>query len=442
MGIKHWTKEEELYLEEHWGRMVPKTIGKKLGRSVEAVKGKAHKMGLGSFQDNIEGLSVHLLAKAIGVDYKRIKNWMERYGFPIKLKKVGSEKEILWITIEEFWKWAKTNRHMMDFSKMEYLTLGKEPDWVKAKRDADFIKARKIKKSNEHPWTAEEDNILKGMLNAFMFTYPEIADRIKRSEGAIKGRIRTLGLKTRPVRANVTYPYEDLNPSVNARNWTEEDDNRLRMLVKDYQHNVVEVAVALNRTVGSIKRRIVYLPILDAELKEYIPPRRVDDGRFTKDPNRVQLPAKMKKKEWSIEENAKLMELCQQQVTAPEIAKRLDRTLSSVKNRMRKLGITARPLDEYTPAQVDFIVSSIQKGHCLEDIAGRIGRTALGVRGKLERMGYKFKNGVPLPPTKGETSDEVSRMWRTHPRHRFENQNQKSDSETGVQKLFNSVYHQ
>lgn len=115
---------------------------------------------------------------------------------------------------------------------------------------------RKIKKSNYNPWSSEEDNILKGMLSVYKYTYPEISQRLNRSEGAIKRRIRDLGLKMRPVRLN----------------------------------------------------------------------------------NHV----------------------------------------------------------KYTPEEVDLVVELFDKGHCLEDIAHRINKSALGVRGKLERMGYKFKNGVPI----------------------------------------------
>jgi DNA-binding NarL/FixJ family response regulator len=174
------------------------------------------------------------------------------------------------VQYKDFWKWAEKNKQMLDFSKIEKGILGPEPAWVEVKRNADFIKKRKIKKSVNDPWTTEEENILRGMLNAYTYTYPEIAQRLNRSEGAIKRRILDLGLKARPIRF----------------------------------------------------------------------------------PNHT----------------------------------------------------------KYTPQEVELIVSLFDKGHCLEDIASRINKSALGIRGKLERMGYKFRNGVPFK--KEQKSDkELLQKW-------------------------------
>jgi hypothetical protein len=89
--------------------------------------------------------------------------------------------------------------------------------------------------------------------------------------------------------------------------------------------------------------------------------------------------------------------------TYPEISQRLNRTEGSIKKRISNLGIKARPVrlenhTRYTAEEIELIVSLFDKGYCFEDIAARIGKSAQGVRGKLERMGYKFKNRVPIKP--------------------------------------------
>lgn len=73
--------------------------------------------------------------------------------------------------------------------------LGKEPDWVKEARRISYIS-----KMNKHPWTSSDDSKLKYMLSQYRYTYDDICRELNRTEGAIKRRINTLGLKQRPIR--------------------------------------------------------------------------------------------------------------------------------------------------------------------------------------------------------------------------------------------------
>lgn len=261
---KPWTDEETQYLEGRWGNVSIKAIANYLGRSLEAVKCKAQRIGLSDPRQHFDGITCNQLADALNVSYSLVKNWMRLYEFPARKKVFATQSKVWVVSYEHFWDWAEENKQMIDFSRVEENILGPEPDWAKEKRNADRIKKTKIKKSNSHPWTLEEDNILKGMLSSYKYTYPEISERLKRSEGAVKRRIRDLGLKARPVRLN----------------------NHIK----------------------------------------------------------------------------------------------------------------------YTQEEVDLIVSLFDKGYCLEDIANRINKSALGVRGKMERMGYKFRNGVPVK--------EVEEWWK------------------------------
>lgn len=253
MTSRNWTQEEILYLQDKWSTISIKTIAKNLNRTIAAVKIKAQKIGLSDARFSYEGITVSQLSVALNISYSILKNWIQLYDFPAKKKVFCEKSKVLVVSYSDFWRWAESNKQMIDFARVEKNILGPEPLWVNEKRNADFIKTRKIKTS---PWTPEEENILKGMLNAYSYTYPEIAQRLNRSEGAIKRRIRDLGLKSRPVR--------------------------------------------LNNTI------------------------------------------------------------------------------------------------KYTQEEVEMIVNLFDKGHCVEDIASRINKSALGVRGKLERLGYKFKNGVPI----------------------------------------------
>lgn len=253
---KEWTTEEVTYLQEKWGAYSIKAIAKHLDRSINSIKLKARRIGLSDPTLHFDGITISQLALALNIDYKIIKNWIKSYGMPAKTK-VFAQKQRVWvITYKEFWNWAESNRQMIDFSRFEKNMLGEEPLWVEQKRNADLLKKTRIKKSHNNSWTSDEDNQLKGMLNAYLYTYPEIARRLNRSEGAVKRRIHDLALKQRPVRLN----------------------NHIK----------------------------------------------------------------------------------------------------------------------YTEEETNLIVELYEKGYCLEDIADRINKSALGVRGKLERLGYSFKNGVPI----------------------------------------------
>ncbi len=252
---KKWSEEELEYLEDKWGVVSIKGIAKKLNRSVNAVKLKAQRMGLGDARSHFDGITVSQLSLVLNTHYGILKNWIKLYDFPARKKVFAAENKVLVVTYQDFWKWAKENRHMLDFSRFERLSLGPEPKWVEEKRKADQIKKLHVPKPHNTPWSKDDDEKLKWMLNQFKYTYPEIAEELKRSQAAVKRRILDLGLKQRPIRL----------------------------------------------------------------------------------PNHI----------------------------------------------------------KYSPEEERLLIDLLEKGYCFEEIAVRLNRSALGVRGKAERLGYKFKNGVP-----------------------------------------------
>lgn len=107
-----------------------------------------------------------------------------------------------------------------------------------------------------------------------------------------------------------------------------------------------------------------------------------------------------KKASWSKDEDAKLVWLLMQhKFTYPEICQELGRTHGAVKRRMYDLKIKLRPvyLDNHRPYSKDEITTILdmyQKGYGFKVIAAKLNRSEAGVRGKVERMGYSFKNRV------------------------------------------------
>lgn len=196
---RNWTAEEEEYLRENWGRVTVPGIAKALGRSVDAVKARVTRLGLGPYLENGDYVTFNQLLIAVcgtnaGGGYK-LKSWVENRDFPVHNKR--RDKTVIRVVyLDEFWEWAEKNRSFLDFSKMEPLALGAEPDWVAEQRRKDF-EAYALQRKDA--WTSEEDSRLVMLVKQHKYTYAEISDMMHRSCGAIQRRCRDLGVRDRPV---------------------------------------------------------------------------------------------------------------------------------------------------------------------------------------------------------------------------------------------------
>lgn len=205
MGARHWTPEEYARLAEEWGMYSIGTIAEHLGRSELAVKEKASRMGLGPHLDASDRISLNVLLQELGVtkggscysfSYQRLK----AAGLKIHTHRVQNNSFRM-VDIDEFWEFAEKNRHLFDFSRLEENVLGAEPEWVKIKRAEDFKRAFVVK-PYKTKWTEAEDRELIRLLRMHRYTCPEIAARLRRSEGAIARRVQDLGIKERPIAAD------------------------------------------------------------------------------------------------------------------------------------------------------------------------------------------------------------------------------------------------
>lgn len=197
-----WTPEEEQYLEEHWGAVSIPSIAKKLNRTVNAIKVRAFRLGLGGVLDAGDYVTFNQLMLTITDNSQsysyQMQSWVKNRGLPVHTKRVD---KCTWrvVYLDEFWKWAEKHRSFIDFSKLEPLALGKEPDWVPEQRRKDF---QAFSLQRKDPWTPEEDQRLQHLLKQHKYGYAELSEILRRSEGAIVRRCRDLGLKERPVRAD------------------------------------------------------------------------------------------------------------------------------------------------------------------------------------------------------------------------------------------------
>lgn len=213
LGSRVWTAAETEYLEENWGMKSIPTIAKNLNRTVNAIKIRASRLGLGAVLMSGDYITLNQLQLAVtGADYGgysyKMKSWVRNRGLPIHTKKVD-QCSFRVVYLDEFWEWAYKNRSFIDFSKMEPLALGAEPDWVEEQRKKDY---HAFNLQRKDPWTPGEDRKLLDLLKQQKYGYAEISKILRRSEGAIQRRC--LDLKT---------PYRPVKADNRGDEWTEED---------------------------------------------------------------------------------------------------------------------------------------------------------------------------------------------------------------------------
>lgn len=246
--MKRWTPEEENLLCDCWGTMTVNGICKKLGRSRNAVMVRVQRLGLPSYFESGEYVTMHQLILALGYsgssDSYKIKSWIQNRGFPVRNKR-HTRKVVRVVYLDEFWEWAEKNRSFLDFSKMAPLALGEEPDWLAEQRRKDY-QAFAIQRKD--PWTPDEDCRLKMLLEQHRYGYAELSEMLHRSAGAIQRRCTDLGLKDRPVKADNHGP---------EATWTPED---LELLADGIRHgdSYTLIGQAIGKSEKAIRGKVYF----------------------------------------------------------------------------------------------------------------------------------------------------------------------------------------
>ncbi len=239
---KHWTVDEESKLQEWWGNKSIPAIAKSLDRSVNAVKIRATRLGLGASLMSGDYITMNQLLIAVkgtnaGGNYV-MKSWVKNRGLPVHIRRVD-KCSFRVVYLDEFWEWAEKNKSFIDFSKMEPLALGEEPPWVAEQRKNDFYSFAIQRKD---PWTPDEDDRLKLLLRQHKYGYAELSEMLHRSAGAIQRRCNDLGIKERPVKAD--------NHGISSV-WKDEDYQRLADGIR-----AGESYTAIGRAIGKSEKAI------------------------------------------------------------------------------------------------------------------------------------------------------------------------------------------
>ena len=174
------------------------TIANKLNRSVYAIKVKACRLKLGPRIKYPEYISLYELLSILGMEksYTHQKNKFIKFNAPLKRKNI-KDRKVLCLKINDFWEWAYNNKLILNFSKFEKNSLGKEPEWVDEKRKSDRLNPSK--KNINRKWSTYEDNLLIAKVKSYKYTYKDLSEEFNRTESAIKTRLDYLGIKERPL---------------------------------------------------------------------------------------------------------------------------------------------------------------------------------------------------------------------------------------------------
>ena len=115
--IRRWTQEEIDYITENFGTVSLSAMGRRLGRSPEAVKLKAARLGMRDMLHSGDMITFFELVQAVGSagSYSWVRQKWERYGFPFHRRKVINNS-FLMVDIGEFWKWAEQHKDILNFA--------------------------------------------------------------------------------------------------------------------------------------------------------------------------------------------------------------------------------------------------------------------------------------------------------------------------------------
>ena len=179
MNNRRWTKEEENYLVEKWGKMKISSISKKLNRTEGSIKRKAVRLNLGV---QMQWYSVNEVAYMFGFSRRKVIFLIETN--KISYLRDKTKKKRYMIDEDSLVKFMKEYQNLWDTRKLKINILRNNPNWFKEKETSD--KNIYIKRYNH--WSEYEtktliDRYYKG------WTLEAIADEIGRSKCSVKNKL-------------------------------------------------------------------------------------------------------------------------------------------------------------------------------------------------------------------------------------------------------------
>lgn len=110
LGKRSWTAEDEAYLMDKWGCVSVPAIAKALKRTVNAVKIRAQRLGLGAVLESGDYVTfnqfIRVFQNSGTTAGYQMQSWVANRGFPVHTKRVVNNTFRV-VYLDEFWKWSK-----------------------------------------------------------------------------------------------------------------------------------------------------------------------------------------------------------------------------------------------------------------------------------------------------------------------------------------------
>ena len=179
MNNRRWTKEEENYLVEKWGKMKVSSISKKLNRTEGSIKRKAVRLNLGV---QMQWYSVNEVAYMFGFSRRKVIFLIETN--KINYLRDKTKKKRYMVDEDSLVKFMKEYQNLWDTRKLTINILKTKPSWFKEKEISDRnIYIKKHKHWSEYETRTLIDKYYKG------WTLEAIADEIGRSKCSVKNKL-------------------------------------------------------------------------------------------------------------------------------------------------------------------------------------------------------------------------------------------------------------
>lgn len=176
---KRWTEEEEERLRQLCERKTKSGIAKELGRSKQAVNSKRIELGIPSFTEQTDKLTMTQIANLVGIDNSAIGKTWKKYG--LKFRKVGqykvtSEEKLLVFMQEhpELWRASKCDYYF--FSQYKWFRERLENEKAGIDQGTHY--------QNLRGWTSVEISRMQ-MFKRRGLSHRQIAEELGRTKKAI-----------------------------------------------------------------------------------------------------------------------------------------------------------------------------------------------------------------------------------------------------------------
>lgn len=182
-----WTEEEDMFLEINWGIKSIHWISKELGRSPSAVKRRGYSKELGGMYNNGYYLTVPEISSLLDIDPSTIYNWIKTKKLK-SINRIFDKQKSVFIKFETFYDFLKENQKLWNATKLDYMGLNQEEEWLIKKRKEDN---NELKSKSNTSWTRKEEELLIEMFLCNK-TLDEIVKTINRTKDSIHCKRREL----------------------------------------------------------------------------------------------------------------------------------------------------------------------------------------------------------------------------------------------------------